>query len=375
MKKSLGYRRALRMRPDPRADFRSAGLPLPAGDERIAVEYRTPSQLESLSARERAQLLGLVHIAPCGTPADAADVPCIDVAAAPLGDTPTLFEVWRAAGALTDGQDGRVRHRSNGAVLFGMVQVPESEAPPARGGATSLQWATGLAYDEIFACLEARGFPHLWRIWNYLPEINRETAGIERYRQFNLARQHAFTRAGRDVASHVPAACALGTAPASPLVIYFLAARTPGLPIENPRQMAAYDYPPQYGPASPIFSRATLTPGTGAATLLVSGTSSIVGHRTVHAGDVVAQTRETLANIRALLAEASRRAAGVKFALGQLAYKVYLRYDKDLRECAAELRRALGPEVPIIYLRADVCRAELLVEIEAVGSSASIAEA
>jgi chorismate lyase / 3-hydroxybenzoate synthase len=89
----------------------------------------------------------------------------------------------------------------------------------------------------------------------------------------------------------------------------------------------------------------------------------------------VAQTRETLANIRALLGEASRRAAGVRFALEQLAYKVYLRYEKDLRACAGELRRALGPEVPIVYLRADVCRADLLVEIEAVGSSPRVVEA
>ena len=37
--------------------------------------------------------------------------------------------------------------------------------------------------------------------------------------------------------------------------------------------------------------------------LFVSGTASIVGHETQHRGDVVAQTRETLANLSSVLAE------------------------------------------------------------------------
>jgi chorismate lyase/3-hydroxybenzoate synthase len=364
------------MRPNPRFDTVSAGAQATrGGDELITVEYRGPAELAGFGPHDWSRLLGLVRIAPSGALDGGAAVPAIDVAAAPLGEAATLFEVWRSTGPLKDGVDGRVRHRANESVLFGSVQVEEGEAPAQCPQGTPLKWATALAYAEVFRCLEARGFPYLWRVWNYLPEINRETAGMERYRQFNLARQQAFSAAGRDVASHVPAACALGTAADSPLVVYFLAARRAGLPIENPRQVAAYRYPREYGPASPTFSRATLSSGASGATLLVSGTSSIVGHRTVHAGDVVAQTRETLANIRALLSEASRRAAGVKFALEQLAYKVYLRYEKDLRACAGELRRVLGPEVPIVYLRADVCRAELLVEIEAVGSCPRIAKA
>jgi len=333
----------------------------------IEVEYRSPDELTEWNGREWRDVLGLVRISPTEAVIDAAGVPVIHVAAPALGTAATLLEVWRTAGSLECGRDGRVRHRSNGAVLFGSVEVSEREAPQGFAAGTPLQWATALAYGEIFRCLGARGFPHLWRVWNYLPEINRETAGSERYRQFNAARQRAFHDAGRDLGPHIPAACALGLAPQCPLVVYFLAGARAAMPIENPRQVSAYRYPPQYGPASPMFSRATLSGEASGATLLVSGTSSIVGHCTVHAGDVVAQTRETLANIRALLGEASRRVAGVRFALEQLVYKVYLRYEQDLRACAAELRGVLGPEVPIVYLRADICRPDLLVEIEAVG--------
>lgn len=336
-------------------------------DHALTVEYHRPGEGGGCALRDCRDVLGLVRLSANGSPGDAAGVPVVHVAAPTLGAEAGVFEVWRSAGALSCAADGRVRHRSNHAVLFGWVEVHEQEAPAQLGDATALEWATAIAYGEIFRCLEARGFPHLWRMWNYLPDINRETGGTERYRQFNAARQRAFLEAGRGVEIEVPAACALGLAAGSPLVVYFLAGAAAGTPIENPRQVAAYHYPRQYGPASPTFARAMLAGGSHGATLFVSGTSSIVGHRTVHAGDIGAQTRETLANIRALLAEASRHTAGAEFAPEQLAYKVYLRHEHDLSACAEELSSALGPAVPIVFVRADVCRAELLVEIEAVG--------
>lgn len=336
-------------------------------DHPLTVEYHRPLQGGGCALHDWRDVLGLVRLSANGQSGDTAGVPVVHVAAPTLGAEAGIFEVWRSAGALRCAADGRVRHRSNHAVLFGWVEVHEDEAPARPGEETALQWATVTAYREIFRCLEARGFPHLWRMWNYLPDINRETGGTERYRQFNTARQRAFLEAGRGVEIEVPAACALGVGPCSPLVVYFLAGAAAGTPIENPRQVAAYHYPRQYGPASPTFARAMLAGRSHGATLLVSGTSSIVGHRTVHAGDIGAQTRETLANIRALLAEASRHTAGAEFAPEQLAYKVYLRRERDLSACADELCSALGPAVPIIFVRADVCRAELLVEIEAVG--------
>ena len=336
-------------------------------DHTLSVEYHRPGQGGGCALSDWRDVLGLVRLAANGSPADAAGVPTVHVAVPTLGERAAVFEVWRSAGARHSGADGRIRHRSNHAVLFGCVEVHEAEAPARLGEATALEWATATAYREMFRCLEARRFPHLWRIWNYLPDINGETGGIERYRQFNAARQRAFLEAGRDVEVEVPAACALGLGSQRPLLLYFLAGAAAGTPIENPRQVAAYHYPREYGPASPTFARAMLAGGSRGMTLLVSGTSSIVGHRTVHVGDVIAQTRETVANIRALLGEASRQAAGAEFALEQLAYKVYLRHERDLRACAAELSTALGPEAPIVFVRADVCRAELLVEIEAVG--------
>jgi len=165
----------------------------------------------------------------------------------------------------------------------------------------------------------------------------------------------------------VPAASALGTSAGGPLTVYFIAGKGAGTPIENPRQVPAYDYPEVYGKFSPSFSRATLANRVTGHMLFISGTASIVGHHTVHLGDVVAQTRETLHNIRAVVDEANRVAGAVLYAPERLKYKVYLRRSEDIAAVVGECATLTGVGPPPVYLHADICRADLLVEIEAVG--------
>ena len=295
--------------------------------------------------------------------------PLAHVHAPVLSDLRDVLEVWRSGGRAQSGSHGRVRYARDGDLLFGSVAVNEAEraSPPGSSPRTPLEIATDLAYRDVFATLAAAGDPQLVRIWNYIPDINSDTHGLERYRQFNTARHEASIACGRAVAGSVPAASALGAATSSPLTIYFLASRRAPAFIENPRQVSAYRYPAQYGPRSPAFSRATVLGAGREATLFISGTASIVGHRTLHAGDPAAQTRETLVNIQALLEESARRSHTQALRLETLAYKVYVRDPKDLPVIRAELESALGHGAALLYLKADVCRQDLSVEIEAVG--------
>jgi chorismate lyase / 3-hydroxybenzoate synthase len=135
--------------------------------------------------------------------------------------------------------------------------------------------------------------------------------------------------------------------------------------VENPRQVSAYHYPQQYGTHSPVFSRAALVRHRGSLALFISGTASIVGHRSAHVGDIAAQTRETLLNIDALLSEANAAAGGAHFDLGALTGKVYVRRPADLPVIRAQLAPALAAGARFIYLQADICRQDLSVEIEA----------
>ncbi len=295
--------------------------------------------------------------------------PVAQVSMPVLGDEREMLELWRIGDEVRAGNHGHVRYTCGADVLFGSLSLHEEEMPAAAaGGRSSLYAATGQAYREIFATLAAVGHPHLLRVWNYIPDINGETHGLERYRQFNSARQEALIAGGRAIAGNVPAASALGAAPGGPLVVYFLASRTAPALIENPRQVSAYHYPAQYGPRSPAFSRAAVLRSGDAATLFISGTASIVGHRTLHSGDPVAQTRETLRNIEALLEEAGRTVLGTRLPLDALAYKVYVRDPRDLPPIRAQLTQAIGARASVLYLQADICRRDLAVEIEAVGS-------
>jgi enamine deaminase RidA (YjgF/YER057c/UK114 family) len=294
------------------------------------------------------------------------EVPCLCVPMQRLDATDSLCEVWHSSGQLTQAQCGAIHYRHDDEVLFGVIALPESIFEAGTAG-TPLQQATKSAYRQVFALLDALHFPHPFRFWNYIANINTHSFGLERYRQFNLGRQGAFLAHGRDVVGNVPAACALGTARGA-LNIAFLAGRTPPLNIENPRQISAYQYPQQYGPRSPTFSRATLVRLDRDEVLFVSGTASIVGHATQHPADVVAQTRETMTNISAVLTEANRLASQPKFDLASLYYKVYVRHPGDLTQIRAELARCVGEAVNAVYLQADVCRQELLLEIEAIAA-------
>ncbi|HEX5126100.1 MAG TPA: Rid family hydrolase, partial [Rhodocyclaceae bacterium] len=165
-----------------------------------------------------------------------------------------------------------------------------------------------------------------------------------------------------------PAACALGTKSGG-LVLYCLASRSAPRSIENPRQVSAYHYPERYGPRSPYFSRASLLAlSSGQHVLFISGTASIVGHESLHVGDVLAQTEESLRNIAALVEQANQRLADQVFSVQDLYYKVFIRHGKDF-DAVSEVLRRLGPASTPVYLEADICRAELLVEIEATGFS------
>ncbi|MBV8342526.1 MAG: hypothetical protein JO173_09125 [Gammaproteobacteria bacterium] len=299
----------------------------------------------------------------------AAEIPIAEVSTPVLPAAARICEVWRCAAPAESGRRDGVRFRRTSDLLFGCIAVAESDVASRRAGNghSPLQEATTQMYRQICATVDAEGYPHLLRVWNYVPDINRDSHGTERYRLFNSARQQALESCGRPLTGRVPAASALGAAGGSPLVAYFLAARTAPDFVENPRQVSAYHYPRRYGTHSPVFSRATLQRQNGSLMLFVSGTASIVGHRSLHAGDTAAQTRETLANIEALLGEANRMAPGAQFALTDLACKVYVRRPEDLPLIQAELRRALGASARAVYLRADICRQDLLVEIEAAG--------
>nr|MBL8410383.1 hypothetical protein [Dechloromonas sp.] len=295
------------------------------------------------------------------------DWPVQRIAAPLLGSAAGSWqETWLSVQIVTCGNDEGVAWCRAGQLLYGVIDLDEADFP-GQADCSPLQAASCEAYRRIFRLLDAQGLPHLWRVWNYLADINRESHGLERYRQFNIGRQDAFLEGRRGATGNVPAACAIGLA-GGPLSIAFMAGDSPAVPIENPRQVSAYNYPADYGPRSPTFSRAALVYPPGQEIFFISGTASIVGHRTLHPDDVVAQTREALANIAAVVAEANRLCRGPAYALDALSYRVYVRHAADFPRVRETLAPLVGTSAEIVYVQADICRHDLLLEIEAIAS-------
>ena len=227
-----------------------------------------------------------------------------------------------------------------------------------------LEDAARRLYENIFQSTRGR---HLARIWNYVPAINEPgPAGLENYRIFCRGRSLAFEQQhGANFKAAMPAASAVGCKSAA-LTVSFAACSAQPRHVENPLQVAAYNYPVEYGPRAPSFSRATIVPGANDATVFISGTAAIRGHATIAPDHTAAQLECTLENLREI-----SNACGLGLALDQGSgstrhFKVYLRHAADQPAVAAALEeRLLTGADRVSYLQADICRTPLLVEIEA----------
>jgi enamine deaminase RidA (YjgF/YER057c/UK114 family) len=108
------------------------------------------------------------------------------------------------------------------------------------------------------------------------------------------------------------------------------------------------------------------------ATIFISGTASITHSETRHIGDVAGQTGETIDNIEALISEANlarHGLPGLGTTLENLGLvRVYIKSQDDYEKVRAVCEARLG-DLPTVYAVADVCRPDLLVEIEAIAFS------
>jgi chorismate lyase/3-hydroxybenzoate synthase len=136
---------------------------------------------------------------------------------------------------------------------------------------------------------------------------------------------------------------------------------------ENPRQVSAFHYPPQYGPKSPSFARASRVDIDGGALIFVSGTASIVGHASLHPGDAAAQVDETVENLRLVYGSAAGRELRCLREARGAHYRIYVKHDEDFETIRARFQPQIADDASCLWLRGEICRGELLVEIEMIG--------
>ncbi len=295
------------------------------------------------------------------SPLESTDPRHVPVALEQLDDPP-LVEVWRCAGPIKTGSWDRLRFAQGEQLTMGHIALDLRETG-------SMRESSKLAYEILQTYLQQS--PHQWplKIWNYVPGINQGEGDDELYRQFCLGRADAVLIDPGD-RPPLPAATAIGCPVSNPaLQVYFLAAALPGLDVENPRQVSAWRYPRKYGPKSPLFSRGTILRLNGSQQFLISGTASVVGHQTHHENQVANQLSESLRNVQSLLDEGLRLTGDSHARLdSQGMLKVYIRNPGDLQLIKQTLEAEAPAEIPRIYLQGDICRENLLTEIDGIVS-------
>ena len=201
------------------------------------------------------------------------------------------------------------------------------------------------------------------RQWNYIERITEQESNEQHYQQFNNARTEFYATA--EWPKGYPAATGIGTSHGG-VIIDLNATRDKNVtPINNPLQIAAHAYSSNVlvgsndqNETSPKFERAKLVGNT----LYLSGTAAIRGEQTI-TGDIIEQTRITIDNIQLLMRQAS---------VERLSHiRVYL---KNLSH-APQVQQLLNDHLPAasaLFVMADVCRPELLIEIEGVRQTTRI---
>ena len=226
------------------------------------------------------------------------------------------------------------------------------ELVPADPGA-SREAQTLSIFETIARVLQAEGmeFGHLTRTWFYLDKI------LDWYDLFNQTRT-PFLKARGAFEGLMPASTGIGIANrfGAAVVAGALAIKPKGAAVvrevASPMQCPALNY-------QSSFSRAVEVERAGSRALYISGTASIgPGGATAHVGDPQAQIALTMEVVAAILRSRQMVWSDCTRAIA------YLKEVRDARLFADYLRANGLETLPLTWVHSDVCRDDLLFEIE-----------
>ena len=228
---------------------------------------------------------------------------------------------------------------------------------------------------EIFATIDeilaSNGFAvnDIYRQWNYIQHITQGKDGSQNYQEFNDARSIFYGNC--DWASGYPAATGIGTS-AGGVMVELCAISGNNItskPIDNPLQIAAHNYSQNVldgkvieqltERTTPKFERARLLGNT----IYISGTAAIKGEKSNCSTCAAEQTAETMEIMDRLVSKSNIPVSnnGSQYDI----LRVYVKRATDVASVKAFMDKHY-PAVDKHYLVADICRPELLVEIEGV---------
>ena len=233
-------------------------------------------------------------------------------------------------------------------------------------------------FDKVEKILAAEAMPvaSIVRQWNYIEKIVAvDSAGHQHYQDFNDVRSRFYSQA--DWKEGYPAATGIGTQWGGVMVdidALLVEGGSVGVyPLDNPLQVPAHAYSGRVllggsQKTTPKFERGKALAFECGQLVYVSGTAAIRGEQSLAGVGIEAQTQATLENIAHLISKENLKASGVSVANDARLQilRVYVKQKEDEAIARAMIEKAL-PNLPVLYVVADVCRDELLIEMEGAG--------
>jgi enamine deaminase RidA (YjgF/YER057c/UK114 family) len=236
------------------------------------------------------------------------------------------------------------------------------------------------AFDQVVALLEKEDMTlnNIIRQWNYIGNILKIRNGIQNYQVFNEVRSEYYSRY-RTVTGY-PAATGIGMKSESVIIDFCAISPDESVRINklsNPNQVNAYEYTQNIlkgvkdtGKSKkhpPQFERALIIAFKNNAVLYISGTASIIGQETIGKDDVAMQTTVTIENIKKLTSPemiSQVLPERIQYSMKYILLRIYIRNQEDFNTVRTICEEHF-PGIPAVFIEADICRDNLLTEIEA----------
>ena len=346
------------------------GMKLFVTQQTFFISVQSREQYEEQSSIIREQLASL-----CGINLPATSI----VAQSPSGNMDVVLELICTKAA----DDKKITYKSIAGVDYTVIEYPGFKIVHGAGLMgnvdDSIAEASERAFKMAVTILSAEGLSiqNIIRQWNYIENIAivEDVNAPQNYQDFNDVRARYYDQVSFE--KGYPAATGIGQDTGG-VIIGFIALSESDIisikPIGNPGQIDAHKYSDivlegnSNQKCTPKFERAKLVSIGSRNYIYVSGTASILGEETVHEGDVEKQTLTTIDNIKRLFSRENQGTLGLDFDVAKIQFshlRVYVKYKKDIpavqKVCDAELNCKSS-----LFLESDVCRENLLVEIEGV---------
>jgi len=335
------------------------------------ISAHSRDEYEQRAAEIREQLLS--H---CGASLPATSI----VAQSPAGNRDVVLELICTKAR----EKKKIKYKSHAGINYTVVEHQDYKAVHCGGlmgrVEDSISQASERAFKSAIEILAQEGLSihHIIRQWNYIENIaiveDVEDAP-QNYQDFNDVRAHYYDQG--DFKFGYPAATGIGQDTGGVIVGFIALSESKDInvrPIGNPGQIDAHKYSElvlegnSEEKCTPKFERAKLVSIGSRNYMYVSGTASILGEKTMHAGDVEKQTLTTIENIRRLFSRENQEVLGLNFDVFEIQFshlRVYVKNMEDIpaveKICLKELNCKSS-----LFLESDVCREDLLVEIEGV---------